>query len=181
MHWKNVSDFSLVLTTPQCKIKKIVLFILVQWYDISFGGKGIIQIHTATQSLHNILNAHKVCSVRKSYFFGITETCRWNNYIYFLKCSAQSSNASLGNLMTWYKCCITDIETNTVWCNENGFIITRLPFISKTCFFVLYIYSNSYISRIILLIVNKNTDFLCMLYKQTERFENILRGLLPEC
>ena len=32
-----------------------------------------------------------------------------------------------------------------------------------------------------LLIVNKNTDFVCMLYKQTERFENILRGLLPEC
>ena len=33
----------------------------------------------------------------------------------------------------------------------------------------------------ILLILNENTDFLCMLYKQTERFENILRGLLPEC
>ena len=27
-------------------------------YDISCGGKGTIQIHTATQSLHNIISDH---------------------------------------------------------------------------------------------------------------------------
>ena len=35
-----------------------VHFGTVGLYEISFGGKGIIQIHTATQSLHNILNDH---------------------------------------------------------------------------------------------------------------------------